>query len=74
MKRLSEIEFRVALEQWHVDMAYAATCENAASRHLEFARRCADYRIAAVDIEQGQCGSPLGERSSYSAARRLRRN
>ena len=46
----SEIEYRVAREQWHVEMAYAASCEIVASRHLEFARRCGDYNIAAVDI------------------------
>lgn len=50
MNGSSEIEYRVALEQWHVDMAYAASCEIVAIRHLELARRCSDYRIAAADI------------------------
>lgn len=58
MEPLSEIEYRVALEQWHVDMAYAAPCDIVASRHLELARRCTDYRIAAIDIDMPQHDLP----------------
>lgn len=51
MGGVSEVEYRVARELYHLDLATRANSIAAARRHAEFARRCGDYRYPVADIE-----------------------
>lgn len=51
MSGVSEVEYRVARELYHLDRAKQATSLAAARHHAELARRCGDYRYAITDIE-----------------------
>ncbi|TRW18238.1 hypothetical protein [Glacieibacterium frigidum] len=48
---MSEIEYRVAREAYHLDMATKAGSDAVARRHHEAARRCADYSYPLSAIE-----------------------
>ena len=51
MTGVSEIEYRIARELYHLDMASKAKNDAAARRHHESARRCSDYNYPLADIE-----------------------
>lgn len=51
---MSEVEYRVARELYHLDLATRANNLAAARRHAEFARRCGDYRYPITEIEAGE--------------------
>lgn len=51
MTGLSEIEYRVARELYHLDLATRAASDAVARRHHEAARRCGDYSYPLSAIE-----------------------
>lgn len=51
MTGVSEVEYRVAREIYHLNQATRARDLAAARRHAEMARRCFDYRYPVTEIE-----------------------